>query len=104
MKVLLVGDKCIDEYWYGSVDRISPEAPVPIFKFKRKEIKEGMASNVKANLLALGCEVVDCLADESNKIRLIDLRSNQHMLRVDNDVTAQPLEFKDITDLNGMLS
>ena len=38
--ILLVGDNCIDCYQYGTIDRISPEAPVPVFKFSRQETKE----------------------------------------------------------------
>ena len=37
LKVLLVGDSCTDEYVYGDVKRLNPEAPVPILKFNRKE-------------------------------------------------------------------
>lgn len=99
-RILLIGDKCIDEYWHGQVDRISPEAPVPIFKLLYQETKIGMAANVKENLLALGCEVVDYLSGESVKIRLIDERSKQHMLRIDKDVSSIPLDIKDIKDFD----
>jgi len=53
-KILLIGDNCLDVYRYGSVDRISPEAPVPVFKFSHEETKPGMAGNVARNLEALG--------------------------------------------------
>ena len=49
-QILLIGDSCIDEYQYGTVDRISPEAPVPIFKYIRSEEKPGMVFNVRNNL------------------------------------------------------
>ena len=55
--ILLVGDDCVDVYQYGTVDRISPEAPVPIFKYSHEERKPGMAGNVACNLEALGCRV-----------------------------------------------
>jgi D-glycero-beta-D-manno-heptose-7-phosphate kinase len=42
-KILLIGDSCIDEYVYGTCERLNPEAPVPILKFNRKESKSGMA-------------------------------------------------------------
>jgi len=48
-QILLIGDSCIDEYQYGTVDRISPEAPVPIFKYLRSEEKPGMVYNVRNN-------------------------------------------------------
>ena len=40
-KILLIGDSCVDEYQYGVVDRISPEAPVPILKFQNKFTRPG---------------------------------------------------------------
>ena len=49
-KILLIGDNCVDVYQYGTVDRISPEAPVPVFKFSHEERKPGMAGNVANNL------------------------------------------------------
>jgi bifunctional ADP-heptose synthase (sugar kinase/adenylyltransferase) len=42
-RVLLIGDSCIDKYIYGTCDRISPEAPVPILRYEREEYREGMA-------------------------------------------------------------
>jgi D-beta-D-heptose 7-phosphate kinase/D-beta-D-heptose 1-phosphate adenosyltransferase len=92
LKILLIGDSCVDEYHYGSCDKLSPEAPVPIFKFKRKEQKNGMASNVKNNLEALGVEVISYLSKESKKIRYIDEKSNQHLLRIDEDIVSEPLK------------
>lgn len=89
--VLLIGDSCLDEYHYGTVERISPEAPVPILKITRTETKPGMAANVKDNLEALGVEV-DFLTGgiRSIKKRLIDERSKQHILRVDEDKPNPP--------------
>ena len=49
-KVLVVGDTCLDIYRYGTVDRLSPEAPVPIFQVSHEEQLHGMAANVRANL------------------------------------------------------
>jgi D-beta-D-heptose 7-phosphate kinase/D-beta-D-heptose 1-phosphate adenosyltransferase len=56
-KILLLGDDCTDVYKYGTVDRISPEAPVPVFKFSYQITKPGMAGNVSENLKKLGCDV-----------------------------------------------
>jgi len=85
-KVLLIGDVGIDEYQYGIVDRLSPEAPVPVFKPTYKETKPGMAANVESNLEALGLEVIIIGSEKSVKTRLIDERSKQHIARIDNDV------------------
>lgn len=85
--ILLVGDSGTDEYRFGVVDRISPEAPVPIFNYRYKNIKPGMAANVRDNLAALGCEVISFLGPESIKTRLIDMRSHQQILRIDKDAT-----------------
>ena len=97
--VLVIGDSCIDEYHYGVVDKISPEAPVPIFKFKYKELKDGMAANVKENLLKLECSVTSILSNPSKKIRLIDDRSKQHIVRIDQDLISLPFIY-DSLDLN----
>ena len=56
-KVLLIGDSCIDQYVYGTCDRINPEAPVPILKYVRQEQVDGMAFNVRNNLQSFGIEV-----------------------------------------------
>jgi rfaE bifunctional protein kinase chain/domain len=53
-KIGVVGDIMLDTYWWGSVDRISPEAPVPIVSLERKETRAGGAANVALNLRALG--------------------------------------------------
>jgi D-beta-D-heptose 7-phosphate kinase/D-beta-D-heptose 1-phosphate adenosyltransferase len=93
-KILLIGDDCVDVYQYGTVDRISPEAPVPVFKFVYEEQKPGMAGNVCKNLEALDCDVVYLHGNASVKTRLIDLRSKQHIVRIDNDVESTPISFE----------
>ncbi len=52
----MVGDVMLDRYWFGSVDRISPEAPVPVLAVTREESRAGGAANVAHNLLALGAQ------------------------------------------------
>lgn len=91
LKVILIGDSCIDEYHYGTVDRISPEAPVPIFAPKHIDTKSGMAGNVQNNLQTLGVTVIPYFGANSVKIRLIDTKSNQHLVRIDRDVLSTPL-------------
>jgi D-beta-D-heptose 7-phosphate kinase/D-beta-D-heptose 1-phosphate adenosyltransferase len=85
-KILLIGDSCVDEYVYGSVLKLSPEAPVPVLNFESKEFKPGMAANVKSNLQALGCDV-DFITnhEQIKKIRYIDKKTGQHLLRVDEE-------------------
>ena len=57
VRALVVGDLMLDEYIWGVVDRISPEAPVQIVEVKRKELRLGGAGNVINNLLTLNCQV-----------------------------------------------
>jgi len=53
-RVLIAGDVMLDRYWFGDVDRISPEAPVPVVKIARTEERPGGAGNVARNAAALG--------------------------------------------------
>lgn len=55
-RVLVVGDVMLDRYWFGAVDRISPEAPVPIVRITREEERNGGAANVAYNVVALGAQ------------------------------------------------
>ena len=55
-RVLVVGDAMLDRYWYGSVDRISPEAPVPVVRVTRTEERIGGAANVASNIVTLGAQ------------------------------------------------
>lgn len=55
--VLVVGDVMLDQYWFGDVERISPEAPVPIVRVRREEYRLGGAANVARNIAALGADV-----------------------------------------------
>jgi len=55
-KVLIVGDVMLDRYWFGDVNRISPEAPVPVLKVDRVEERPGGAANVARNIAAMGAQ------------------------------------------------
>src|SRR6266849_4631816 len=55
-KVVVLGDVMLDEFLWGDVSRISPEAPVPVVDIKRESTHLGGAANVLANLLALGAQ------------------------------------------------
>jgi D-glycero-beta-D-manno-heptose-7-phosphate kinase len=95
-KVLLIGDSCIDEYVYGTCERLNPEAPVPILKYERMETKMGMAWNVRENLMAFGIEVYILTNEEKIiKTRYIDEKHNHQILRVDDEKTLTPLESLD---------
>ncbi|WP_374674238.1 D-glycero-beta-D-manno-heptose-7-phosphate kinase [Ideonella sp.] len=55
-RVLVVGDVMLDRYWFGAVDRISPEAPVPVVRVTREEDRLGGAANVAVNVQSLGAQ------------------------------------------------
>ena len=55
-RVLVVGDAMLDRYWYGAVDRISPEAPVPVVRVTKQEERVGGAANVACNIVAVGAQ------------------------------------------------
>ena len=84
MKVLVIGDSCIDEFIYCDIERICPEAPVPVLKPRKSSGNPGMADNVVANLQALGVEV-DIITNDQiiQKTRYVDIRSGQMVMRVD---------------------
>jgi D-glycero-beta-D-manno-heptose-7-phosphate kinase len=60
LRILIVGDVMLDSYIWGSVDRISPEAPVPIVRVKKKDVRLGGAANVALNVKALGATPIVC--------------------------------------------
>ena len=95
MKVLLIGDSCIDKYVYGEVKRLNPEAPVPVLNYTRSTSTEGMAYNVFNNLDAFGVEV-DMITNEETitKTRYIHEKSNQQILRVDEESEVEELEYE----------
>jgi D-glycero-beta-D-manno-heptose-7-phosphate kinase len=66
VRILVVGDLMLDRYISGVVDRISPEAPVPVVRVREESWAVGGAANVAANVLALGasCEVVGCVGED----------------------------------------
>jgi D-beta-D-heptose 7-phosphate kinase/D-beta-D-heptose 1-phosphate adenosyltransferase len=111
-KILLIGDQCTDQYYIGSCDRLSPEAPVPVMKIVDHFTVPGMAANVLENLLNLECDVT-FVSNQTviTKTRYIDDKSGQHLLRVDDESTidvwsgtiSKPWEYYDavvISDYN----
>ena len=130
MKVAVIGDVMLDTYWWGNVERISPEAPVPVVALSRKEKRIGGAGNVALNVEELGATVavLTILGDDedgvelkkllqennidtryilesnkritTNKIRIIS--RNQHMMRLDAEHTAD-IEESDIKKLQNQI-
>ncbi|AUA59413.1 Bifunctional protein hldE [Achromobacter spanius] len=88
-RVLVVGDVMLDRYWFGEVERISPEAPVPVVRVARREDRLGGAANVARNVAALGGQVtlVGVLgADEAgDSIRRLSAEAGIHA-----DLIADP--------------
>ena len=114
IKVAVIGDVMLDTYWWGKVDRISPEAPVPVVAVTKREQRIGGAGNVALNLVSLGAHVnvltvlgkdddgeqLTTLLNQNNigakyivtstdrittnKIRIIS--RNQHMMRLDAEM------------------
>ena len=84
MKILIVGDSCIDVFVYGEITRLSPEAPVPVFNPLRQKKNDGMAKNVANNVEALEVTILT-ITNKNNirKVRYVDKKSNQLVLRVD---------------------
>ncbi len=119
-KILIIGDVMIDAYMWGNVERISPEAPVPIVSIANREKRLGGAANVALNVRALGAEAILCAVigdDDNGKIfqQLLKKRNltskgilvnkernttiktriicdNQHLLRVDEEI-CEPLSL-----------
>ena len=102
MRVLVIGDSCIDEYIYCKTNRFCPDAPVPILKPESYVSTEGMAGNVADNLRALDIEV-DLIsnANQIKKTRFVDDRTNHMFVRIDegeNDIF--PIEQKTLENIN----
>jgi len=85
-RILVIGDSCKDIFEYGTCNRLSPEAPVPVFNLVNSTENGGMAINVKNNIASLGCDVDICTNrgwESITKTRLIDLRTNHMFMRLD---------------------
>ena len=117
LHVVVVGDVMLDNYWWGNVDRISPEAPVPVVALTRHESRLGGAANVALNCRALGAKVTlaSVTGDDTSATHLIKLATeagidtslimkswrrptttktrvisrSQQMMRIDDEVTDE---------------
>ena len=102
MTVLVIGDTCKDVFIYGDILRLSPEAPVPVFNPLREVSNDGMAKNVLNNVEALKVNVFSITNKNSiKKIRYVDTKSNQLVLRVDEHDFCDRIEkevLSSITD------
>src|SRR5512141_2997076 len=91
--VLIVGDVMLDRYWFGDVERISPEAPVPVVRIARTEERPGGAANVARNVAALGAQatllsVVGADEPGSALARLLDAEGVRTSFHRDPSVTT----------------
>ena len=86
MRILVIGDSCTDEFIYCDIERICPEAHVPVLKPTKTTTNPGMASNVVENLKSLGAET-DIITNDNfiKKTRYIDTRSGLMVVRVDKN-------------------
>lgn len=90
-KVLVVGDAMLDQYWFGDVERVSPEAPVPIVLVRREEYRLGGAANVALNVATLGgrATLLSVVGRDAAATRMEELLSSAgiaHDLRADDSV------------------
>jgi bifunctional ADP-heptose synthase (sugar kinase/adenylyltransferase) len=88
MKILVIGEKCFDVFVYGEVNRLSPEAPIPVLVPKNIVTNEGMGKNVVNNLIAISKNddyVIGYIHQEKAivKTRFVEEKSNYPFLRVD---------------------
>src|ERR1035437_4604486 len=81
LKVLIIGDVMIDSYIYGDINRISPEAPVPVVLVKHKEDRLGGAANVARNIHAMGAKPILCsvIGNDSKGDVYINLMNEQNL-------------------------
>jgi D-beta-D-heptose 7-phosphate kinase/D-beta-D-heptose 1-phosphate adenosyltransferase len=95
MRVLVIGDSCQDVFVYGDIERISPEAPVPVFVPTNTEKNDGMARNVSHNVESLEM-YISTITNKNGivKKRYVDNRSGQMVLRVDEHDYCERVDKK----------
>ncbi len=98
MNVLVIGDSCKDVFIYGDAVRLSPEAPVPVLNPLNEISNDGMAKNVVNNVEALQSNVYSITNKNSiRKVRYVDYKSNQLVLRVDEHDYCDRILKKNVT-------
>jgi len=86
MKILVIGDSCEDIFRYGKVERLAPEAPIPVIIPEKEISNPGMAGNVVRNIEALGHQVEFITnISQIKKIRYVCSKYNHLLLRVDEN-------------------
>jgi D-beta-D-heptose 7-phosphate kinase/D-beta-D-heptose 1-phosphate adenosyltransferase len=95
VKVLVIGDVMLDRYWWGSVSRISPEAPVPVVRLERTSAVAGGAANVAANVVGLGAQafLVGAVGRDPEAAMLSEILektdiSSEYLIRLENRGTT----------------
>lgn len=101
MKVLVVGDSCKDVFVYGDIERISPEAPVPVFAPSHTESNDGMSRNVSNNIESLEMDI-HTVTNQNGivKKRYVDNRSGQMVLRVDEHDYCERIPTKTLQGIS----
>ncbi|MBL09951.1 MAG: D-glycero-beta-D-manno-heptose-7-phosphate kinase [Acidiferrobacteraceae bacterium] len=90
IRTLVVGDVMLDRYWLGSVNRVSPEAPVPVVLVNSTELRVGGAGNVAANIRGLGasCDLVSIVGDDDGGKKVLEILETQGVechMKIDKD-------------------
>jgi rfaE bifunctional protein kinase chain/domain len=95
MKIAVLGDVMLDTYWWGHVDRISPEAPVPVVAFDKREVRIGGAGNVALNTVSLGASttILTVIGNDNDGKQLVNLLeqnniSTKYIVTAPNRVTT----------------
>jgi len=78
-RVLILGDVMLDRYWHGDTRRISPEAPVPVVKVGKEEMRPGGAANVALNIASLGgnATLLGLIGDDEHAEILLNALNNE---------------------------
>ena len=125
VRVLVVGDVMLDRYWFGEVERISPEAPVPVVRVVKREDRLGGAANVARNIVSLGAKATlvglvgqdeaaqrihellteagieaHLIADSAHPttLKMRVLGKQQQLLRIDFEEKPTPSQLKSMRD------
>lgn len=96
MKILVIGESCVDVFMYGNCDRLSPEGPVAVMKLQETIENGGMAANVVRNISAIRSksEVSIWTNDKPvYKTRFVEKKSNHMFLRLDTDDNINPINI-----------
>ena len=100
MTILVVGDSCEDVFIYGDITRLTPEAPAPVFNPLRKKTNGGMAKNVANNVEALKTTIFTVTNNNNiRKVRYVDDKSNQLVLRVDEHDHCDRIDKKTLMQI-----